>query len=176
MGERPDGLLGDRAGLDRRLQGRLDQAEAVLGGDLPPAVPAEHRGPVEQDDPLRLRLRGRLQEHLRTGPHRIERRGGPRVERAGGDPLRELDLDPLVDGLEKVALAAEMVVERAAGDAGRADDLLGADGGVAALGEERSRRFDQRIARRLRALGLGSFDIHTVCMYLTPPTGLEADK
>ena len=56
----------------------------------------------------------------------------------------ELGLDPFVDGLEELALAVEVVVERTAGDAGRADDLLGADPGVAALGEERASRLDQR--------------------------------
>ena len=58
-----------------------------------------------------------------------------------------------------------MVVEGAAGDAGGADDLLGADAGVAALGEEAAGGGHQRAAGRLGALGLGSpFYIHTVCM------------
>ena len=121
------GCARDRPRLDRRPQGRLDQAEAVRGGDLAPAIPAQHRRPVEQDDPLRLRLGAGREEHLRAGPHRLQRRGRVGRQGARGDPLGQLDLDPLVDRLEELALAVEVVVEGAAGDAGGAHDLLGAD-------------------------------------------------
>jgi hypothetical protein len=51
--------------------------------------------------------------------------------------------------VEEVLLAAaEVVVERATRDAGRAHDLLGAHARVPALGEERPSRRDQRAARR----------------------------
>ena len=50
-----------------------------------------------------------------------------RSQGPAGDPLGELGLDLLVDRLEELALAAEVVVEGAAGDARGADDLLGAD-------------------------------------------------
>ena len=63
--------------------------------------------------------------------------------------LEALDLDLHVDGLEELALAVEVVVEGPPGDARGADDLLGADRRVAALGEERSRGLDQGRPRRL---------------------------
>ena len=63
----------DLAGLDRRLQARFDQAEAVGGGDLAPAVPAEHRGPVVEGDLLQLRLGAVVEEALDPGPHRLQR-------------------------------------------------------------------------------------------------------
>ena len=72
-------------GLDRRLQAGLDQAEPVVGGDLAPAVPAEHRGGVVQRDLLRLRLGAAVEERLDAGPHRLQRRlssSEPRTTRA----------------------------------------------------------------------------------------------
>jgi len=164
MCQRAQRLLGDRPRLDRRRQRRFDQAEPVLSGDRTPAIPAQHRGSVEQHDPLRLRLGGGLQEHLGAGAHCRQRVAGAFLQRPGRDPLRQLDLDPLVDRGEQLALVVEVVVEGAAGDAGGAHDLLRADPGVAALGKQRACRRDQCLAGRLRALSLGPFDIHTVCM------------
>ena len=128
----------------------------MLGADLPPAVPAQHRGPVEEDDLLHLRNRAGLQEHLRPGPHRVKRRRGAGFQSPGGDALGELYLDLHVDRLEQLALALEVVVEGAAGDARGTDDLLGADPRVAAHGEQRPRGGDQGAPGRLRALGLGA--------------------
>ena len=102
---------------------------AVLGSDLAPAIPAEDRGAVEQGDLLHLALGASAEEHLGSGPHRIKRRRRAGVQRPAGDSLGELGLDLLVDRLEELALAAEVVVERAPGDTGGTDDLLGADAG-----------------------------------------------
>jgi hypothetical protein len=164
-------LLGNRTGIDGGLQRPFDQAEAVLGRDLPPAVPTEHRGSVEQNNSLCLRLGAGLQEHLRPGPHRSQRGLRRRGERAGGDSLSQLGLDLLVYGLEEISLAVEVVVQRSSGDAGGADDLFRADAGVTVCGKKRARRVDQRRSGRLRSLRLGPFDIHTVCMYLTASVG-----
>ena len=64
-----------------------------------------------------------------SAPARIASSGaaGAGVQRPGRDPLGQLRLDLLVDGLEELALAVEVVVEGAARDPGRAHDLLGAD-------------------------------------------------
>src|SRR5262249_44552906 len=53
-GEGGAGLRDDRAGVHRRLQRELDQAQTVTAGQVPPRLPAEHGGGVEQDDPLDL--------------------------------------------------------------------------------------------------------------------------
>jgi hypothetical protein len=94
-----------------------------------------------------------VEEHLGSGRERLEharpRRG------ARGDLVRDLRLELLVYSAQQVALAVEVVVERAAGDAGGADDLLGTDAGVAALGEQRPRRLDEGGPGCLRALILG---------------------
>ena len=101
-------------------------------------------GPVEEDDLLHLRARARVRGTSRR-PARIASSGPRRSEPSAPVAIRsvELDLDLLVDRLEELALAVEVVVEGAAGDAGGADDLLGADAGVAALGEERPGGGDQ---------------------------------
>ncbi len=51
---------------------------------------------------------------------------------------------------EEVALVLEVVVERPARDGGSLHDLLGADGGVAASGEQLAGGGEQRGARALR--------------------------
>src|SRR5262245_7237183 len=68
VGEGGDGLRGDRAGVHRRLQHELDQAETVAAGEVPPRLPAEHGGRVEQDDPLDLRLGAGVEEEAHAGP------------------------------------------------------------------------------------------------------------
>ena len=77
-----------------------------------------------------------------------------------------LGLDLLEDRREQLALVGELVVERAARDAGRAHDLLGADACEPALGEEGPGGGDQRGAGGLGAFGvLVPLDIHTVCIH-----------
>ena len=61
-------------------------------------------------------------------------------------------------------MSREVVVEGAAGHARPLDDLLGADARVPALGEQLTRRRDERRARRLR---LSRLDFHTTCMLST---------
>jgi hypothetical protein len=73
----------------------------------------------------------------------------------GPDSLHQLLLDPLEGGAKEVALVREVVVERPAGDLGASDDLLCADPGIAALGEQLERRLHEGIAGRLR-LGLAA--------------------
>ena len=85
------------------LQAGLDQAEAVGGGDLAPAIPAQHRGGVVQGDPLQLRLGALVEEGLDAGLHRLQRAVQLGAEDDPGDPLGRLRLEPLVDGLEQLA-------------------------------------------------------------------------
>jgi hypothetical protein len=94
-----------------------------------------------------------VEKHLGAGEHRLDDAGAGR--RGGGKLLHELRLHLLVDGSQQLALAAEVVVQRAASDPRPPDDLLGAHAGIAAGGEQLARGADQRRAGRLRALGLG---------------------
>ena len=66
MGEGGDGLRDDGPGLDRRLQPELQEAETITAGQVPPRLPAEHGGRVEQDDALDLWLRAGVEEQPGT--------------------------------------------------------------------------------------------------------------
>ena len=122
-----DRLGREAAGLHGRLQLVLDQAEPVAHADLAPAPPAEHRGAVEQHDALDLGLGARLEPAERR-PTRSTASGSvaPEATAARGGALGHLGLDLLEDRGEELPLVGELVVERAARDAGRAHDLLGA--------------------------------------------------
>jgi hypothetical protein len=83
--------------------------------------------------------------------------------------LGDLAGDLLHDGAEQVGLVVEVMVERTARHAGGGHDLLGAGGGVALLGEERSRGVDQgltRIGHVFISTGgaHGCIVLHTSCM------------
>ena len=84
---------------------------------------------------------------------------------------RDLALDLLEDRVEQLAACrANWWYSAPARHAGGADDLLGADVGVAALGEQLPGGGDQRAAGRGRALGLGAGGlayIQAVCMLRT---------
>src|SRR6516225_7595480 len=105
VGEGDDGLRNDRAGVHRRLQRELDQAETVAAGQIPPRLPAQDGGGVEQDDPLDVWLRAGVQEQPRADPERSRR-----VGRGCGciccDPPGDLRLDLLGYGGEQVGLVA----------------------------------------------------------------------
>ena len=73
-----------------------------------------------------------------------------RSHRGPGGALGHLGLDLLEDRGEQLALVGELVVERAARDAGRAHDLLGADARVT-----RARRKSDGRRPERRAGGLG---------------------
>jgi hypothetical protein len=71
-------------------------------------------------------------------------------------PLHCLCADLHERSPEQLLLAAsEVVVQRPPGNAGKLDDLLGADGGVSPGGEQLARGADQRRNRRLALGGLG---------------------
>src|SRR4051794_37375461 len=140
--------------LDRGTQARLDQAEAVGGADLPPALPAEDRGGVMKGDLAQLRLLALLEEGLDPRLHRRQGTVQIRVEDDAGDPLGRFGLDPVVDRFEQARLVAVVVVEGTAGDPSRPHDLLGPDVVVAALGEQLPRGSQQRLTRGLRAFSL----------------------
>ncbi len=114
----------------------------------------------------RTRSHGRVEAAVEERPHGDDLLL-PRIlffERSGGDLLENLLLQPLHDLGEQVLLVAELVVQRAAGNARRLHDLLGGHAGVAALAEQAPGRLDQGVAGRLGLLGLAILDIHTVCM------------
>jgi chromosome partitioning protein len=67
VGERVDVQRSDLAGVDRAADDRLEQPQPVALGDLPPALPAEHRRAVDQRDPLDLRRAARLEEGSHAG-------------------------------------------------------------------------------------------------------------
>ena len=67
VGERDDRLRNDHAGVHRRWQGELDQAQTLAAGQVPPRLPAENGRGAGQDDPLDLGLRAGIEEELRAG-------------------------------------------------------------------------------------------------------------
>ena len=86
---------------------------------------------------------------------------------AARDRGHDLALHLLVHRPEQVALVGEVVVERPAGHLRAADDLLGAHGGVSALGEQLAGSLHQRGARGLRTLLLRWL----IQVYVTLPIG-----
>jgi hypothetical protein len=156
VSHRLDRQHADLPGLDRRRQACFDQAEAIGGADLAPAIPAEHRGSVVQGNLPQLGLCALVEEGLDASPHRLQRALQVGAEDDPRDPLRRFRLELLVGGVEQPRLAAEVVVESATGDAGRAHDLLGGDVLVAALSEETPCGSDQCGPRRLGPLGLAA--------------------
>ncbi len=103
--------------------------------DLPPALPAEHGRAVEEHDAADLGLDAGVEPGIGAGDEQGERivsRGRGTASTAGG----QVELDRLQHGGEQVGLVGELVVQGAAGDAGGLGDALGADVGVAVLGEQ----------------------------------------
>src|SRR5262249_27088846 len=107
------------------------------------------------------------EEGANPRPHRLQRALQLGAEDDAGDPLGHLALELLVDGVEQLGLAAEVVVEGAAGDAGGADDLLGADRVVAALGKQATSGGHEGRARRF-----GSFRLSATSVAGPPPAGI----
>ena len=183
VGERPHRLLGDLSGLDRGRQHALRQPHPVAPADLTPALPAEHRRRVDEHDLGDLRIDRRVEHHLEPDLQRRQRGRHPAAGDLTGDHVQKILLDGLEDRREEALLAIEVVVQRAARDARGADDLLGADRGVAALREQRARGADERGARRLAPLGLGALcrflshrcftNISRVCMLRTGCTKIN---
>ena len=124
--------LGDLAGLHRRGEHGLGQAHAVAPADLAPALPAEHRRRVDQArSAASSGVDGRGEHRVDADLQRRER-AAPRLRGdACADRLQQFLLDRLEDGGEEAFLAVEVVVQRAARDAGGAHDLLGPDRRVA---------------------------------------------
>ena len=111
--------------------------------DLPPALPTEDRGAVEEHDAPHLGLAAGVEPGVGAGDERRERIVGRRddgVDQSAG----EVDLDGLDHRGEQVGLVGELVVEGAARDTGGVGDALGADLRVPVLGEQRPGGGDQR--------------------------------
>ena len=128
-------------------QHRLDDPEPVLHADLAPAVPAEHRGRVDEHDPLHRRRRALLQEQSGADAHRLQLRGGVRRGDARHDRGDHIAFDVFVDGVEQARLVAELVIQRAPRDAGGVDDRLGRHGGESVGGEQPRGRASSSRAR-----------------------------
>lgn len=105
MCQRGDRLLHDRAGVHGRLQRHLDQPETVPGVQVPPCLPAEHRGGVKQDDPLDLRFRAGLKGKPRASTQDVGWLARLRC-RANSDPLRDLSFDLFSHGGEQTGQPA----------------------------------------------------------------------
>ena len=117
-----------------------------------PCLPAEHRGPVEQHDPLHVGLGAGVEEGVAAHGEVLGRIG---LGHRGLDELvGEVALNALEGGAEQVGLVLEVVVQGAAGDPRAPHDLLDADRRVAAPGEQRPRRRHERGARGLGVLRL----------------------
>ena len=69
--------------------------------------------------------------------------GSGRLREGGFDLFGQLAFQLLDDGAEQALLVGVVVVQRAAGDAGRAGDLVRRDGLVTAGGEQFARGGDQ---------------------------------
>jgi hypothetical protein len=99
-----------------------------------------------------------VEERSRTGDQQLDRILDPGHARR--DRRDDLGLHLLVDRAEERALVGEVVVQRAARELRAVDDLLGADAGVAALGEQLTGDAHELRARRLRSLGLAALRLH----------------
>ena len=136
--------------------------------DLAPALPAQHRGCVQQHDPLHLGLGAGVQPGARAGAQPLDRVGRAGRRHHFADAHADVLLDRLEHGGEQLGLVGELVVQGAARHARRAHDRLGAHAAEPVLGEQGPRGVDQRGARGGGAVELGAaVDVHTDSMYLT---------
>jgi hypothetical protein len=138
----------------------------VLGADLAPLRPAEDRGCIDQSDLDRGGILADVQEQPDPNPERLDRILGAGFRGLRHDVVRDLALHLAEDRAEEVALVAEVVVEGAAGDARTLDELLGADGRVAALREQFPSRGEESGPRGLPSRGT-MLRFHTDCLYVT---------
>jgi hypothetical protein len=133
VGEDGGGLGSDAAFGDGEVEECLNGAEAVLLFEVPPGLPAEDDGTVEEEDPLHFGGDRGVEEGDEAGAELPEGIGGPLRGLGGGE---EVFFDGLEDGEEERLFVGEVVVERASGsDAGGGDDFLGA-GVEIAFGDE----------------------------------------
>ena len=112
------------------LEPGAHQREAVARLDLAPRREAEHGRRVDEHDPLHGRLEAAVEERADRGQLLLPRVGLARARRsrsARRSPARSAS----TTALNRSCLSVEVVIERAAGDAGALHDLLGADGRVA---------------------------------------------
>src|SRR6185312_14642438 len=156
--ERLDLATTQEVGVHRLLQRHRHESEPMLRVDFAPLGPAEHRRRVEVRYADDGRVLAGVEERAHASRERFPRVGaarGPRDDRA-----EHLVCELSMDGAEEVSLVAEVVVERAARHVGRAHDLLRADVGVAARGEQLPRDAQQLGARGGSLL----LPLHTICM------------
>ena len=117
-----------------------DRPQRALLVELPPPLPAEHRGRVDQHDLPDDRVAGQPDPGQGARPQR-----GDRVRCVPGDVfalLGDAGADLLQDRPEQRLLAREVVVERAAADSGAGLHRLDRRAVVAVLGEQPRRDLD----------------------------------
>src|SRR5215469_13572521 len=169
-GERFDGQRVDLVIVDGALQPGSQQPHPVLLNQLAPGAGAEHRGAVDEDDSLEVAARAGIKELLDALAQLAPRAAclaGLVREFLGDEPLRELGRDHGHHGAEQAGLVAEVVVERAAGDAGAGDDLFRPGVRVALLGEQPAGRLHQRGPGVLDVLGAPRCAPHATSMQRT---------
>ena len=152
MGERVGVTVLDAARLGGVGEAVPDHPQGALLVKLPPALPAQHRGRVDQHDLPDDLVAGLPDPGQAPCPEQ-----GDRVRCVPGDVfllLGDAGAELLEDRPEQRLLAREVVVERAAADAGRGLHRLNRRAVVALLGEQPRRDLDH-----VRAGGPASLDV-----------------
>jgi len=140
MGERVHVMVLDAARLGGVPEGIPDRPQGSLLVELPPPLPAQHRGRVDQHDLPDDRVAGQPDPRQGACPQH-----GDGVRGVPGDVLALLGdagADLLQDRPEQRLLAREVVVERAAADSGAGLDRLDRRAVVPVLGEQPRRNLD----------------------------------
>jgi len=101
----------------------MNGPDAVPAFKLAPSLPAQHSGPIDQQNALDLGSKGSIEESQEAGPQPAECVAG-RLHTAGRS--QQILFHLLEDRLEQRTLIAEVVIQRPAGaNARRGDNLLG---------------------------------------------------
>ena len=165
--ERPDqdvregtgGLRRNPAASIAASSTRSDQPEPVAEPDLPPRLPTEHGGRLDQRDPLDLGLGARVEEGVEARRQHIERIRGAAAATCA--PIRSASSCSTCsyNGEEQRGLVPELVVERTARDSGAAAISGVPTAPYPALREQPAGRADRGGAR-----GRGALDLRPACL------------
>ena len=161
MGQGLHGCGANDLGVHGRLQGELHETQPVGLVDLPPALPPQHAGPLQQGDATDGGVETGVEESRGASSQHLQRVG--RCLQRAHQLLDQALLDVLVDGLEQVALVAEVVIQSAPGQARRAHQFFRRGVGEAPLGEQDATRGDEGGPGPFRLLRFGW---HAYCLYV----------
>ena len=167
VGQGVQRYFGERALLHGEGQALPQFFRAGLPVDPVHLGMAEHRRPVAEQQAHPARHRHGLEVGLRSVHQRLER--GTRIGAFALDLLRDRARLALDNGAEQVRLVGEVMIERAARDLGRRDDLRRAGLRIALLDEQLAGDRDQRRPRGFGALLVGAPDrflLHTYSLYV----------